>query len=98
MDKTTITLLSYSVLLVIGGLIGFMTAGSFASLLMSTLFAFLLLLSLYFKNMPMSYTVLSILSAFFLFRTFVTGKFMPSGLMTLISLGVIGYLYFIRKR
>lgn len=97
MDKTTITLLSYSTLLIIGGLIGFMTAGSFASLLMSTLFAFLLLFSLYLKNIPMSYTVLSFLTAFFAYRTFTTGKFMPSGLMTLISLGVIGYLYFIRK-
>jgi len=99
MNKTQIALIAYSALLVIGGTVGFITAGSRASLIMSSSFALLTLLSLYVEtNYPtvgykMTYALLAILSAFFIYRSVHLGKFMPSGMLALITLAVIGFMY-----
>lgn len=100
----TLLLIAYSVLLVIGGLIGYFAAGSLASLIMSSGFALLIIGSLFIKHYipaigyAITYILLAILSAFFLFRAFHTGKFMPPGLLALISIGVLITLLIQRNR
>ena len=100
MNKITATLISYSVLLAGGGLFGYLKAGSLPSLIMSSIFAILVLLSIYVnKEYPAigykaTYGILAFLSLFFLYRVSATGKFMPAGMLALLTLAVIGYLFF----
>lgn len=82
-------LIFYSGLLVIGGLIGFISAGSMASLIMSTIFAFLILFSLYLENQYLTTGLIAFLTLFFTYRAFQTGKFMPPGMLALITFGVL---------
>lgn len=99
MNKITATLITYSVLLAGGGLFGYLKAGSLASLIMSSIFAGLVLLSIFVnKEYPAvgykaTYGLLAFLSVFFLYRTSVTGKFMPAGMLALITLAVIGFMF-----
>jgi uncharacterized membrane protein (UPF0136 family) len=87
----------YGLLILVGGIIGHIKAGSTASLVMGVVFGLLLLLSSgamfskkYFKKGVYSALILTlILDAFFTYRYLATMKFMPSGLLVLISLGVI---------
>lgn len=104
MNKITLTLMTYSALLAGGGLFGYLKAGSLASLIMSGTFAILILLSIYInKESPamgykVSYGLLAFLSAFFLYRTVLTGKFMPAGMLAIITLGVIGLLFLFSRK
>lgn len=99
MNKITTTLITYSALLAGGGLFGYLKAGSLPSLIMSSIFALLVLLSIYFnKEYPAisykaTYGILAFLSVFFLYRTLITGKFMPAGMLSIITLAVIGLLF-----
>lgn len=102
--KTIYTwIISYITLLIIGGIIGYLKAGSYSSLLTSLSAATLLLSSLYFlKTLPfLSYygmiLTLTILDSFFIYRFYYLGKFMPSGLLSLITLSVIVRLLTINK-
>jgi uncharacterized membrane protein (UPF0136 family) len=78
----------YIVLLVIGGLIGFLKAKSRVSLIMSVTFA--ALLSLCAAGIVFQYYVADILLAallvVFAIRLTKTKKFMPSGLMLILTL------------
>jgi len=65
----------YIVLLVVGGLIGFLKAGSKMSLLSSAIFAALL--------------ILAFVVVVFAFRLAKTKKFMPSGLLLLLTLAAL---------
>lgn len=91
-------LILYSGLLLVGGFIGYILAGSVASLLMSGIFAFLLLLSIYFQKTSATYLLLSFLSLFFIYRTVHTGKFMPSGILALLTLAVLTSLFLTDKQ
>jgi uncharacterized membrane protein (UPF0136 family) len=90
----------YGLLILIGGIIGHIKAGSNASLVMGVVFGLLLLLSSggmfskkYFKKGVYFALVLTlILDAFFTYRFLTTMKFMPAGLLVLVSLGVIASL------
>lgn len=90
----------YGLLILVGGIIGHIKAGSTASLVMGVVFGLLLLLSSgamfskkYFKKGVYSTLILTlILDAFFTYRYLATMKFMPSGLLVLVSLGVIASL------
>ena len=99
MNKITTALITYSVILAGGGLFGFLKAGSLPSLIMSSIFAVLILLSLFVnKEYPAigykaTYGLLAFLSAFFIYRTIVTGKFMPAGMLVLITLAMLGFLF-----
>lgn len=99
MNKITTALITYSALLAGGGLFGYLKAGSLASLIMSSIFAVLVLLSIYInKEYPAigykaTYGILAFLSAFFIYRIAVTGKFMPAGMLALLTLAVIGLLF-----
>ena len=90
----------YGILILIGGIIGHIKAGSNASLGMGLVFGFLLLLSSagmfskkHFKKAVYFAVILTLLlDAFFSYRFLATMKFMPSGLLALVSLGVMASL------
>jgi uncharacterized membrane protein (UPF0136 family) len=90
----------YGILILIGGIIGHIKAGSNASLVMGVVSGLLLLLSSggmfskkHFKKSVYSAIILTlILDAFFSYRFLATMKFMPSGLLALVSLGVMASL------
>ena len=97
-----VTLGIYGVLLVVGGLIGYLKAGSRASLIagsISALAAFVAL-GLSFRNSQWG-TALGLLLAIVLFLLFgyryaaKTRKFMPSGLLAVVSLVVLGVMFLI---
>lgn len=98
MNRITTALITYSALLAGGGLFGYLKAGSLPSLIMSSIFAVLVLFSIYLNKeysvigYKATYGILAFLSAFFIFRTVVTGKFMPSGMLAILTLAVIVFM------
>ena len=81
----------YIVLLVIGGLIGFLKAGSKASLITSVCFAALLSLcavGVIFQPYVAD-IVLAVLLVFFGWRLSQSRKFMPNGLMLILTLATL---------
>lgn len=90
----------YGILILVGGIIGHIKAGSCASLVMGVGFGVLLLLAAggmflkkFFKKAVYFAVILTlILDAFFTYRFLATMKFMPSGLLALVSLGVMASL------
>jgi uncharacterized membrane protein (UPF0136 family) len=85
----------YIVLLMAGGLIGFFKAGSQVSLIMSTLFAVALVVTAIpglFRpgfSKGAADVLMSILLVVFTLRLAKTKKFMPSGLMLVITLAAL---------
>ena len=85
----------YGLLLIIGGLIGHFKAGSTASLVMGVVAGILILLCSLgiFKRKPYSlygaFLLTVLLEAFFIYRYAHTLKFMPPGLLSVISLAVL---------
>lgn len=78
---------TYIVLLVVGGLIGFLRAGSKVSLIASGVFAVALVLcvtGVITEKMAPTWIMLGV-GAVFTFRLIKTRKFMPSGLMLLLT-------------
>jgi uncharacterized membrane protein (UPF0136 family) len=91
MHYASLILWIYIVLLFVGGLIGFLKAGSKISLITSACFAAVLILcQLGWVFQPsMADIVLVILLVVFSFRLAKTKKFMPSGLMAVLSLAAV---------
>jgi uncharacterized membrane protein (UPF0136 family) len=90
MIKPETILWIYIVLLVIGGLIGFLKAKSKISLITSILFAVILGFVAVDQPKPIfsvewSWGILSFLALIFFIRLLRTKKFMPSGMMLLIT-------------
>jgi uncharacterized membrane protein (UPF0136 family) len=87
MTTTQIVLLVYIGLMMLGGLMGFIKAGSKASLIASTIFSALLALFA-FNVLPIQYhwIVLLFLLVFFAMRFGKSKKFMPNGFMTILTL------------
>jgi len=89
-----ITLL-YAILVFFGGLMGHIKAASTASLVMGTIFGFLLFLTSLgmFKNKLFSAYIgillILLLDGFFTYRFLYTLSFFPAGFMSLVSLGVL---------
>jgi uncharacterized membrane protein (UPF0136 family) len=80
----------YIVLLVIGGLIGFLKAKSKISLITSVAFAIVLsICALDILPIEVSWGILSFLALFFLIRFLKNKKFMPGGMMTLLTFATI---------
>lgn len=105
MKPQGIIVLVYSLLVITGGIFGFVHANSVPSLVASSIFGVLLLFStvLIFKNKPaglyIGLIVAFLLDAFFTYRFTATHQFMPSGLMSLLSLAVLLVLVLkIRKK
>ena len=83
----------YSLLLLIGGVVGYVIAGSHASLFMSSISAILLIGSLYLIRIKPSiaykciFSLLSLLTLFFAYRWY-SNQFMPSGMLCFLTLAV----------
>jgi len=100
MSQSTI-LWIYIVLLLIGGLIGFLKAGSKPSLIASSVSAALLIIaSIPSLLQPGSRqivieTILALLLVVFAIRLAKTKKFMPSGLMLVLTLATLAARHFL---
>ena len=86
MSADQIILLIYAILLEAGGAMGFIKAGSKASVIASTAFALVIFLFI-FNVIPIDYawTVLAFLVLFFGSRFARSKKFMPNGMMAILS-------------
>lgn len=99
MNYVNVTVIAYSILLIVGGIIGHQVKGSLASLIASVASGTLLLLALYvMRRAPkLGITaivgIVALLSLFFSYRWIATQHFMPPGLLALISFSVLGILF-----
>lgn len=76
----------YIVLLLLGGLMGFLKAGSKASLIASSIFAAIMVLfALGILPFAYNWIVLAFLAAFFAFRWGKSKKMMPNGMMVILT-------------
>lgn len=104
MKTQAIVVFIYGLLLLAGGIMGHVKAQSLPSLIMGSTFAVLTIISAVgmLKNYPYAYgcaaAISAILTLFFGYRFALSLKFMPAGLMAIISLLVLGYLVYSRKR
>jgi len=96
-------LLIYALLILSGGIIGYIKSQSVASIVMGLTFAIALLASAYtmMKGIQIGFYIAStltlILSIFFTYRLIMSHKFMPSGLMCILSLVMLAILSFGRE-
>ena len=95
----------FTLLVFAGGIYGYLSKGSSASLISGTLFAILLAFGTYFegsrKNAYPLIVVLLILTATMAYRFSLTSKFMPAGLMAALSFIMLSrhcFLLYLRKR
>src|SRR6266498_1957148 len=90
MNRTTV-LWIYIVLLVAGGLVGFFKAGSKASLIASTSFAAALIFSAIgvILQPHAADIILAVLLVFFAMRLSKSKKFMPNGLMLVLTIATL---------
>lgn len=91
MPKPTLILWIYIVLLFLGGLMGFVKAGSKMSLIMSAAFAGILILCA-LNIITLAHAadyVMIFLLIFFAVRLTKSKKFMPNGLMSIITLAAL---------
>ena len=102
MKPTGWIILTYALLVFLGGIFGYVYKGSTASLIMGVIFAVALSSSAFamFNEKSIGFIIALIttfiLAAFFIYRFALTYSFMPAGLMSILSLGVLAIL-FIRK-
>lgn len=97
MTAPIIVLWVYIVLLEVGGLIGFLKAGSKASLIASSIFALpLILAALGIVPAVVAEVVLGILLVYMGMKFAKSKKFMPSGLMAILSAIALALRYFLK--
>ncbi|MFA6546950.1 MAG: TMEM14 family protein [Limisphaerales bacterium] len=97
MTAPNIVLWVYIVLLVAGGLVGFLKAGSKASLIASSVFALpLVLVALGLVPAIVAEVVLGILLVYMGMKFSKSKKFMPSGLMAILSLSALALRFFLK--
>lgn len=98
MKEKAILITCYSILLIVGGVIGFLTANSLASLFSSGIIAIILLITAFFiaQRKKGAYetaiVITALVSVFFIYRYFLTYKFAPAGIMAIISCALLAYL------
>ena len=104
MKSKSIILAVYAILVLAGGAIGYVTAGSLMSIVMAGGFAFALLACSYLtakgnlKAYDIALGLLGVLLVFFGYRFFASFKIMPSGLMTVLTAATLVYLGTMRNR
>jgi len=84
----------YAALVAAGGLIGYLKAGSIPSLVAGLSFGSVLGVGAYMtsvnpENYYLSFGTSAVLGSFMGYRFINSGKFMPSGLITLLSIGMV---------
>jgi uncharacterized membrane protein (UPF0136 family) len=88
----------YIILLLVGGLIGFLKAGSKVSLISSSISAALLIVSITVLRpefaRPMADVIMAALLVVFAMRLAKTRKFMPSGMMLVVTLIALALRHF----
>src|SRR5687768_1553993 len=96
MTSDQIILLIYAILLEAGGAMGFIKAGSKGSVIASTIFAVIIFLFI-LKVLPIAYawTVLAFLIVFFGMRLARGGKFMPNGMMLILTVLTLVLVQFV---
>jgi|688.fasta_scaffold10622_7 uncharacterized membrane protein (UPF0136 family) len=100
MKTSAILVMIYGILLLLGGMVGFLKAGSTASLIAGSITALIALSAGIFllKNqiagLWIALGISLILAFFFGYRFYASQKMMPAGLMALISLGILLLLLF----
>jgi uncharacterized membrane protein (UPF0136 family) len=104
MKTQAIIVFIYGLLILVGGIMGHLKANSAPSLIAGIVFAALSIASaiVMFKGIEWGHTaaliISSFLALFFMYRFSLSYKFMPAGLMIILSLMVIGCLIFMRKK
>lgn len=104
MNNLALTIFTYALLILMGGLMGHYKAASTASLVAGLLFGILLLgcALLVWKKQKIGAVIALVttlvLDGFFTYRFCLTLKFMPPGLMSLISLGALFLMAYQMKR
>lgn len=99
MKPTGWIVLTYALLVFLGGIFGYVKAESTASLIMGVAFAVALSTSAFAmfneKKIGFSMAIITtlILAAFFLYRFALSFNFMPAGLMSILSLAVLAILF-----
>lgn len=97
MTAPIIVLWVYIVLLEAGGLVGFLKAGSKASLIASSVFSLpLILVALGILPTVVADAVLGLLLGYMGFKFAKYNKFMPSGLMAILSAAALALRYFLK--
>jgi uncharacterized membrane protein (UPF0136 family) len=90
MSSALLVLWVYIVLLFLGGLTGFLKAGSKASLIASSIFAAILILfALNILPFRYNWIVLAFLAVFFASRWGRSKKMMPNGVMVILSVAAL---------
>jgi uncharacterized membrane protein (UPF0136 family) len=95
MRTTSWLVFIYSILILIGGIVGYFKGGSPASLLAGTLFGLLLLLSFAMifrgknRGVYLALILCLILDVFFTYRFMDKMKVFPSGVMSILSLAMV---------
>ena len=98
MKLKSIITFCYSLIVLTGGVIGYIKAGSFISILTGIGFSFLLNISaiLLFKSRKEGYyttlALTTILTLFFCYRFFLSFNILPAGLMAVISIAMLAFL------
>jgi uncharacterized membrane protein (UPF0136 family) len=80
---------AYGIFILIGGVVGHLKAKSLASLVMGLVFGAGLIGSAFRKRGVLSLILTLFLDAFFTWRWVSTGKFMPPGVLSLVSSAVL---------
>lgn len=103
MKNLSVATVIYAIILIIGGVIGYLKAGSPASIIASSIFGAGLLASsvLEWKKHPAGYYAAIalgiLLLSFFIYRFAITLHFMPSGMMVIIAAFFLAYFFYAKK-
>jgi len=96
MTTGQILLCVYIALLMAGGLMGFIKAGSKASLIASSIFALVLaIFALVPSAFPYYWIPMVVLLIFFVKRLAGSKKFMPNGMMTVLTILFLALIHFV---
>lgn len=98
MNPVNILIGGYTLILILGGLVGYLKAGSLLSIISSLVFGSLLLIGLYNKSTATLLLTLTALLLFFAYRWFQTGNFLPAGVLLVLTGLVLGASFLLLKR
>lgn len=104
MNIQSIVIAVYALIVLAGGIIGYVASHSIMSIIMASIFAVLLFFTSFLmaKKIKLGYQgsfyLVLALFALFMWRLAKTGAFIPAGLMTTLSAAVIIYLIYSEKK